>query len=392
MKKLLLLSILGLIALQTLPVSALAEKDGEVVLDKVDIVKAQVLEILKEGVKNVPGTNVRSQNQTIRVKVLEGNEKDQIITVDNDYLNLDVGEIFYLRHGYGGLDGSNYHSVDEPYRLPSVLTLVGIFIIAIFAFGGIQGVRGLISLIGSFLLIMYVLLPGILHGHSPLLITIGVSSLIIIVGSYITHGFNKTTSSAVLGMVITVIITGLLAVWSVHFTRLSGFGSEEVVYLNLNTKGSLDVVGLLLGGIMIGLLGVLYDVAIGQAISVEELIRIAPHVPKKTIYKRAIRIGREHIGALVNTLAIAYVGASLPLLLLFTQTSTASLANIANREIFATEIVRTMIGSIGLILAVPITTIVSVWLLTRRNRDATHIDKVIIEKEVHALEHVGHKH
>lgn len=237
-----------------------------------------------------------------------------------------------------------------------------------------------------------VLLPGILHGYSPLLVTIGVSSLIIIVGSYITHGFNKTTSSAVLGMVVTVTFTGLLAFWSVYFTRLSGFGSEEVVYLNLNARGSIDVIGLLLGGIMIGLLGVLYDVAIGQAISVEELLRIAPHVPKKTIYARAIRIGREHIGALVNTLAIAYVGASLPLPLLFSQSSTESIWVTMNREIFSTEIVRTMIGSIGLVLAVPITTMVAVWLLTRKGKSSAHADKAVIEKEVHALEHVGHKH
>ena len=143
---------------------------------------------------------------------------------------------------------------------------------------------------------------------------------------------------------------------------------------------------------MIGLLGVLYDVAIGQAISVEELLRIAPHVPKKTIYNRAIRIGREHIGALVNTLAIAYVGASLPLLLLFSQSSTESIWITMNREIFATEIVRTMIGSIGLVLAVPITTVVSVWILTKKGRENIHIDKTVIEKEVHALEHTEHKH
>ncbi len=371
-------------------VSPVLVQAQELIQDKVDIIRAKVLEIVKEEVKNVPGTDIRSQNQTIKVEILEGNEKGKQLTVDNDYLNLDVGEVFYLRHQYGGMDGTNYYSVDEPYRLPHVLILVALFIIAIFVFGGIQGVRGLVSLVGSFLLIMYVLLPGILHGYSPLLVTIGVSSLIIIVGSYITHGFNKTTSSAVLGMVITVIITGLLAVWAVHFTRLSGFGSEEVTYLNLNTRGTLDVIGLLLGGIMIGLLGVLYDVAIGQAISVEELIRIAPHVPKKTIYQRAIRIGREHIGALVNTLAIAYVGASLPLLLLFVQTSTSSLANIANREIFATEIVRTMIGSIGLILAVPITTFVAVWLLMSTKKNNVSQEK--LQQEQEALEHAGHHH
>ncbi len=131
------------------------------------------------------------------------------------------------------------------------------------------------------------------------------------------------------------------------------------------------MVGLLLGGIMIGLLGVLYDVAIGQAISVEELHRACPNLPKKHIYKRAIRIGREHIGALVNTLAIAYVGASLPLLLLmYTSAGAAAnpLADMAmsvNREVFAAEIMRTLVGSIGLVLAVPITTLIAVFVLVQ---------------------------
>ena len=358
--------------------------------DKFEIVKAEVLEIIKQEIKNVPGTDIQHSNQTIQVKILEGSEKDKELTVDNDFLNLKKGEVFYLRHTTNSLDGIDYYSVDEPYRLPQVLFLVGLFLIAVFIFGGIQGLRGIVSLAGSFLLILYVLLPGILHGYSPLLVTIGVSSLIIIVGSYITHGFNKTTSSAVLGMVATVSFTGLLAYWSVYFTRLSGFGSEEVVYLNLNAQGGIDVIGLLLGGIMIGLLGVLYDVAIGQAISVEELLRIAPHVPKKTIYQRAIRIGREHIGALVNTLAIAYVGASLPLLLLFSQSSTESIWVTMNREIFSTEIVRTMIGSIGLVLAVPITTMVAIWLLTRKTKK--QVDESLIEKEKEALEHFEHHH
>ena len=119
---------------------------------------------------------------------------------------------------------------------------------------------------------------------------------------------------------------------------------------------------------MIGVLGILYDVAIGQAISVEELRRAGPHLQKTTIYKRAIRMGREHIGALVNTLAIAYVGASLPLLLLF-YSSKADLSWTLNKEIFATEIIRTMIGSIGLILAVPISTFFAVWILGKREKE-----------------------
>ena len=115
---------------------------------------------------------------------------------------------------------------------------------------------------------------------------------------------------------------------------------------------------------MIGLLGILYDAAIGQAIAVEELKRAAAHYSHWELYRRALRIGREHIGALVNTLAIAYVGVSLPLLLLLHFTNMSIEATI-NQEIFATEIIRTMVGSIGLILAVPLTTLISVWMLRK---------------------------
>jgi uncharacterized membrane protein len=163
-------------------------------------------------------------------------------------------------------------------------------------------------------------------------------------------------------MVATVAITGVLASYAVHAALLSGYTSEDSAYLHFQYHGALNLVGILMSGILIGLLGVLYDSAIGQAVAVEELMSAGPHLTKREVYKRAIRIGREHIGALVNTLAIAYVGAALPLLLLF-QGATSSLAFILNGEMFASEIVRILIGSIGIVLAVPITTLAALWLV-----------------------------
>ena len=383
-------TLLAFVCLTVFASAGFASAQAQIVPDQVTLMKGRVLSIEKEEVREIPETDTKTSYQTITVEILDGVEKGKRVTIENDYLNLKKGEVFYLMHTIGAFDGMDYYSVNDPYRLPHVLVLVGLFVVAVFIFGGKQGVRGLASLIGSFVLIFFLLLPGILQGYSPLLVTICVASLIIVLGSYITHGFNRTTSAAVLGMILTVGITGLLAYWSVHFTRLSGFGSEEAVYLNFNTRGSIDIVGLLLGGIIIGLLGVLYDAAIGQAVSVEELTRIAPHVPKKTIYQRALRIGREHIGALVNTLAIAYVGASLPLLLLFYQTSQTSIAHIANTEIFSTEIVRIMIGSIGLVLAVPITTLVSVLMLVKKPTPG--VDDQTLRKESTALEYATHSH
>ncbi len=330
-----------------------------------DIELAKVLQITSQTIQNVPGTNTSETVQTLQAEILEGPGKGMTVTVHNDYLNLKPGDEFYADHSSGGAINGTWN-VQEPYRLPVLEILGGILVLTIIIFGGKQGIRGLISLIASLAAIIWVLLPGILAGYSPILLSIGISSFIVIIGSYITHGFSRTTTAAVLGMIVTICITGAVAYWSVHAAMLSGYSSEEVTYLHFATNGSIDFVGLLLGGIMIGLLGILYDAAIGQAVAVEELKRAASHYTPWQLYKRAERIGREHIGALVNTLAIAYVGVSLPLLLLLHFTN-MSLAVTINQEIFATEIIRMMVGSIGLVLAVPITTLLSIWVLRGSN-------------------------
>ena len=337
----------------------------ELVPDVTETVKARVVQILGEEEREIPGTTVTSSVQTIHVEILEGSEEGKMVTVENDFLNLREGEVFYLIHTTNAVDGSEYYSVSEPYRLPTLGVLTALFIGVVVFFGGRQGMRGLLSLTMSLLFIVFLLLPAVLKGYSPIWVSIGVSSLIIGIGSYVTHGFSKMTTTAVIGMVGTIVLTGILAQVAIALTRLSGFASDESVYLHLNVAGSIDMSGLLLGGILIGTLGVLYDAAIGQAVAVEELTAANTALSRGTIYMRALRMGREHIGALVNTLAIAYVGVSLPLLLLFYGFGSESILVTLNREIFAGEIVRTLVGSIGIILAVPITTAVAVRMLVR---------------------------
>lgn len=335
---------------------------SEIITDKVEVVKAVVEEVLFSNTDTVSGTALPFVVQNLKIQALSGDLKGQVFEIKNDYLPLKEGQKFYLTHTIEGDTGRVVFTVGDVYRVPQMMFFVFLFIIIVLIFGGLQGVRGLFSLLGSLLVISYVLLPGVMNGISPMLLSILSSSLIIVFGSYITHGFTKTTSSAVIGMIITVLFTGLLAWFAVDFVHLTGFESEESVYLNFNTEGRIDFSGLLLGGIIIGLLGVLYDAAIGQAVAVEELYRASEHMSPRRVYLRALRIGREHIGALVNTLAIAYVGASLPLLLLF-YGSSLPFGVIVNKEHFAAEVVRTMVGSIGLVLAVPVTTLIAVLML-----------------------------
>ncbi|HEY0907891.1 MAG TPA: YibE/F family protein [Candidatus Paceibacterota bacterium] len=389
-KPLVALGLLASLALAVTAASFPVAHAQEIVEDKQEIVKARVIEIVDQKIEIIPGTDTSHMVQVLRAEVLEGEIKGSTIEMDNDYAELEAGDKFYLRRIVGWDGGSELYSVAEPYRTPALIWLTVLFIALTIIFGGKQGVRGLLSLFGSFLLIGFVLLPAMANGYSPVWVSIGVSSLIIILGSYVTHGFNKTTTAAVIGMIATVSFIGLFAHFSIHMAGLTGFESDESTYLHFNSRGTIDLAGLLLGGILIGLLGVMYDAAIGQSISVEELHRVAPHMTRKAIYLRAIRIGREHIGALVNTLAIAYVGASLPLLLLF-YLSNESAAVIVNREIFSAEIVRSLVGSIGLILAVPVTTVVAVLMLIK-NTGAKAASPDTLDKERHALEYAGHHH
>jgi uncharacterized membrane protein len=156
-----------------------------------------------------------------------------------------------------------------------------------------------------------------------------------------------------------VFITSLLATWAVYITKLSGFSEEASVYLNFNTGGNLNFSGLLLGAIIIGVLGVLDDIAVTQSAVVTELFDSNKNISRHEVYRRAMRVGKEHVGALVNTLVLAYTGTALPLLLLFSIYE-YKFTTVINMEIFATEIIRTIIGSIGLVLTVPIVTLLAV--------------------------------
>lgn len=324
--------------------------------------RACVLEVLHQEQRTILGTGTPATVQSLKVEILSGERLGEVLTVENDYQPLAAGDKFFLLHTRDGVYKTESYTVSDPYRVPTLAWLFALFVTCTALFGGLQGLRGLLSLLLGLIGIVYILIPAVLAGYSPLLVSIAVASLIVVFGSYITHGITWTTTAAVLGMVVAVLLAGCLASVVVMSAKLTGFESDEAIYLNFGTSGSIDFAGLFLGGIIIGLLGVLYDAAIGQAVAVEELKRAGPHLSSGHIFFRALRIGREHIGALVNTLAIAYVGASLPVLLLV-HASGADLGIMINREIFAAEIVRALVGSIGIILAVPITTAIAMYVV-----------------------------
>lgn len=319
--------------------------------------RGKVIEVVNQEQREIPWTDTEHVFQKIRAEVLDGKKKGEIITIENDYLELEEGDKFYFNYlvDVGGFESYAVLNID---RRDSLTFLASAFIFAVVIFGGKQGVRSLIALLGSFLAIFYILLPGLLNGWNPVFASVLVASGILFLAIFFTHGFNRESVVAYVGTMIAVLLTGLFAVLAVNGTSLSGFASDESVYLNFNTRGALDFTALLLGAIIIGILGVLDDIAVTQSAIVSELYDSNPGISRREVYRRAIRVGREHVSALVNTLVLAYTGASLPLLLYFYM-APSSLGSLLNLEIIATEIVRAIVGSIGLILTVPIVTILA---------------------------------
>jgi len=323
--------------------------------------RGQVKEIISEEMREIPGTDTKHLYQNIRAEILDGPRAGEVIVIENDYLELDKGDKFYFNY-YLHIGGTEMYGITNIDRRGSLIVLAALFVISIIAFGGWQGVRALLALAGSFFAIFYILMPGLIGGWNPLFASVLVAAGILFAAIFFTHGFNRESLVAYTGTMIAVFLTSIFALFAVHTGDLSGFAAEESVYLNFNTQGSLDFTGLLLGAIIIGVLGVLDDIAVTQAAVVTELYRGNSKIKPREVYTRALRVGREHVGALVNTLVLAYTGASLPLLLYF-YTSPVGFWALINSELFATEIIRTIVGSIGLVMTVPIVTLLAVLYL-----------------------------
>lgn len=321
---------------------------------------ARVLEVLSQEEKLVPGTNVTTTVQELRVEILDGDFKGEVVEFTNDVFVFKPGDMLFI-DSLRTIEGAEFYSVREPDRRAPLFLFAALFAAVTIAFGGFQGARSLLALAGSLVIILFFLLPTLLSGAPPVATSIlfAVAILAFVMG--VTHGINRASIAAFIGTVGAVALTGVLARIAIDMTKLTGFISDEAVYLNLNTGGTLDVSGLLLGAVIIGVLGLLDDITITQTSVVEEMRAVDASLSHREVYRRALRVGKEHVGALVNTLALAYAGASLPLLLLFSL-SDASALTIINREVFAAEIIRTLVGSIGLVLAVPLSTALAVWL------------------------------
>ncbi|MFJ8110180.1 YibE/F family protein [Streptomyces sp. NPDC096132] len=246
------------------------------------------------------------------------------------------------------------YSVTDVNRRVPMAVLALIFAVAVVIVGRLRGVMALVALAASFLILNFFILPAILQGSNPLLVAVVGSSAIMLIALYLCHGLSARTSVAVLGTLISLLLIGFLGSWFIDWAALTG-NTDDNTGLIHGLYPSIDMSGLLLAGIIIGSLGVLDDVTVTQTSAVWELHEANPAMGWRGLYRAGIRIGRDHIASVVNTLVLAYAGAALPLLLLFS-IAQSSVGTVANSELVAEEIVRTLVGSIGLVASVPVTT------------------------------------
>ena len=261
-----------------------------------------------------------------------------------------------------GPQGAVYRIADRSRTFP--LAALAIAFAALVAFAGRRrGLRSLLGLAASFLVIVRFIVPAILAGRDPVAAAAIGAAAIMLATLTIAHGATRQTAAALAGTALSLALTFALAAFAVDFAALAGLAEEHAVTLRILSEGAIDARGLLLAGIIVGALGVLDDVTATQASTVFELRRANPALGAGELFARGLNVGRDHVASTVNTLVLAYAGASLPLLALLAA-QPEPLALLASRELIATEIVRTLVGSAGIVAAAPITTGIASLLAT----------------------------
>lgn len=358
------------------PASAIAQTLHQDVQERIS---AEVLEVVSEKDRQITGTGATATVQEVRIILQEGERTGEVIRMENELVTLKPGDKIFIDHVVT-VGGEEYFTYADYERRPVLVVIAVVFVVMLLVFSGWQGVRALLSLGGSIAAILFLLVPALLAGYNPVVVSVGIAGGILALVFFGTHGVSPRSTIAFVGTFGAVIMTGLIAWASSSVMHLTGFSSDASVYLNFATDGTLDLSGLLLGSIIIGILGVLDDVSITQASVVEQLKHANPALHFIELYHRAIKVGRDHIGSLVNTLALAYVGVSLPLIMLYAKAG-SPIWQTLNQEVIAAELLRIIVGSIGLILAVPATTAVAAWHFHNREVD-----------DIEDSSHHGHHH
>lgn len=276
-----------------------------------------------------------------------------------------VGDPVTLAWSGGDPDSAGSYQLNDFQRAPALIWLAAAFALAVVLLGRLRGFAALVSLLLTFAILLWFVLPAILSGGSPLAVAVTGACLIMFVVLYLTHGFSARTSCAVLGTLVSLALIGVIGYGFTAAARLTGLDDTTANLIGTLGGVPIDPRGLVLAGLVIGALGALDDVTVTQASAVWELGAANPDLGARELFSAGMRIGRDHVASAVNTLVLAYAGAALPLMLLFS-VAAGGVSDVLTSQDVATEIVRTLAGSIGLVAAVPVTTGLAALVAARR--------------------------
>lgn len=339
----------------------------EVSTPQTEYFKGTVTEIIEEEL--VQYENGEQMYQRLLITITNGDFKGEKVEVENgstaslQEIIYEVGDTVYLSYTRDQ-NGKALFFITDFDRSNGLAVLFLGFVLLTLLIGFRRGALSILSLIISFAIIFIFVLPQIQAGKDPVLVAILSSIVIIPITFYLSHGFQLKTTISIVGTFISLVITGLLAVYFVNLVNLTGGASEEALFLQ-NIGGTVyNLRDLLLAGIIIGTMGVMDDVTVSQTSIVLQLYDLKKKITFSELFSRSIKVGKDHISSMVNTLVLVYTGASMPLLLLF-MNNPRPFEELLSYELVATEIVRMLVGSIGLIIAVPITTALACYVVTK---------------------------
>lgn len=334
--------------------------------------KGVVSEVVFEQVDEVQ--NSQSIAQQLKVVLSNSGKAGEVVTVDNTQILDKAGSVHYkvgdkVVLGLIPTEFADQYVILDRDRLSGIYIVIALFLVLALIVGLRRGLTSLIGLVITGCVLLFFISPQILLGKDPFLVALVGAGAIVLVSMFISHGFNKRIQVSAISTIMSLVVTALIAYSFVYIAQLFGFGQSDAFLLETGYLGSINLRGVLLAGIVISVLGVLDDVTTAQTAAVEELHKTDPSLSIKSLYQKGLSIGREHIASLINTLILVYAGAALPLFLLLTMQKSQPFWVLLNSEFIAEELVRSLVGSITLILAVPLSTLLAAYIYTYKSKN-----------------------
>lgn len=318
-------------------------------------------------VKPTPGGELQQVKQSVEVKILTGGHKGEKVLIDNILMgnpaydiNLNNGDKVILHAEQDNAGGVNFFIADK-HRIGALYFLTGLFVILLLAIGKKKGLLSLVSIFVTLGLIFWALTPIILKGVNPILATVLICVLSSIIAMYLVGGLNAKSTAAILGTVISLVIAGFLSIFVIKMASLTGFSSEESLFL-FSAHPNLNFVGVLASAMIIGALGAVMDIGMSISSTVNELFISNSQMGIRDLFNSGMNVGRDIIGTMANTLILAYLGGAMSLVLL---SNNIDMQKFFNLNQVATEISSALIGSVAIVICVPLSAIIAAYLIKK---------------------------